>query len=143
MRILFTRSDKPASRIIRRVLKEPVSHCALELDGQVIHSNFLGVHPVALAQFTEQCEVWGEIALPDDYRKMFEVMCAGWGKKYDFGAFAYLAARSLCPALPKKNLWQCSGMFLCSEWVDAYLGEPDAMATPYQIYRRLGGERTA
>lgn len=60
---------------------------------------------------------------------------------YDFGALFYLALRVLFPWLPKKNLWQTSGMFLCTEWVTEVLeGEEDSMITPYKLFLRLKEE---
>lgn len=139
MKILFTQSPLIASRLIRKITGEPVSHCAIEIDGTVIHSNFLGVHPQSAEGFRDHCTVWGEVPFPDDFKKMFEQTCAGWGRRYDFGALLYLALRYLLPWLPKKNLWQTSGMYLCSEWVSSYFGEEDAMITPYRLYLKLGG----
>lgn len=138
MRLLFTRSEKIASRLIRLVTGEPVSHCAIEVGNYVIHSNFLGVISELKEDFLGSVTVWGSIELPDDYQKMFDVTCRGFGRKYDFGALLYLAVRVLCPWLPKKNLWQCSGMFLCTEWVTHVVdGQADSMITPFKLYERL------
>lgn len=139
MRIIFTRSNKIVSRVIRRVTKEPVSHCAIQVDDWVIHSNFLGVHPQPADSFLKTSEVVESVEFPTDYQKIFEQTCEGWGKRYDFGAMFYLFARVLIPWLPKKNLWQCSGMYICSEWVTHVLGEGDAMITPHKLYLRLKG----
>lgn len=141
MRILFTRSNKIVSRLIRRVTKEPVSHCALQIGETVVHANFIGVHPESFYSFTKGgVEIVATIELPDDYKKMFHLACAGWGKQYDFGAMFYLMARALIPWLPKKNLWQSSGMYLCSEWVSEAMGEGDAMITPHKLYLKLKDE---
>jgi hypothetical protein len=138
VKILFTRSNKIASRLIRLVTGEPVSHCAIEIGTLVIHSNFLGVVSEDKEDFLASVDVGGAVELPDDYQKMFEVACRGFNKKYDFGAMLYLAARALCPWLPKKNLWQCSGMYLCTEWVTHVIdGEEDSMITPFRLYERL------
>ena len=139
MKILFTRSNKLVSRLIRRVTGEPVSHCALSIGDYVVHSNFLGMHPQTLASFEDGIEVWGSVELPDNYERVFDKLCQNYRAWYDFGAMAYLLAKAIFPWLPKKNLWQCSGMFLCSEWVSDYMGEDDAMITPYKLYLKLGG----
>jgi hypothetical protein len=139
MRVLFTRSGNIVSRMIRWVTKEPVSHCALQVGGYVVHSNFLGVHAQTVDSFEGACTVYASITYPDNYPRIFDQLCAHGGAWYDFGAMLYIAARAICPWLPKKNLWRCSGMFLCTEWVTDFLGETDSMITPWQLFLKLGG----
>lgn len=139
MRILFTRSEKIVSKLIRRVTGEPVSHCAIQVGDWVIHSNFLGVHPERIDKFLKGgVTIWAAVELPNDYPKILLNTFEGWGKRYDFGAMFYLLARAIFPWLPKKNLWQCSDMFLCSEWVAHVVeDDDDAMITPYRLAMRL------
>jgi len=60
------------------------------------------------------------------------------GSMYDYGAFLYIGLKCLLPFLPKINLWQTTGMFLCTEWVQEVLGrEIDSMITPYKLYELL------
>ena len=62
---------------------------------------------------------------------------------YDFGAlfflgFSFAARKYLKLPLPKSNLWQATGMFLCTEWGSEFIeGEQDSMITPYKLYQKL------
>jgi hypothetical protein len=128
------------SRLIRWVTGEPVSHCAIECDGWVIHANLLGVHAEALYDFEASCEILHSVEMPANYERLLGLFCRHNQSGYDLGAMLYLGLRLLFPALPKKNLWQCSGMFLCTEWVTEFLsGEPDSLITPYKLYKKMKG----
>ena len=103
----------------------------------------LGARVAARSESTrDQLEALGAIELAEAARATFQARLvylgpdAGFphGHPYDFGALFYLAARRVCPWLPKKNLWQCSGMFLCTEWVTRYLdGAEDSMKTTVDL----------
>lgn len=136
MEILFTRSNSPLSRIIRHLTKEPVSHCAISINGWIIHSNLYGIHADPIEKFTS--EVIYRVPVEYNAEALISALAAYQGKHYDFGALLYLGLRSVCPVLPKKNLWQTTGMFLCTEWVTTVLDEKeDSMITPYQLYLKL------
>jgi hypothetical protein len=74
-----------------------------------------------------------------------EEKCKKYDKSwYDMGAgffigLSFLARRYLKIPLPKVNLWQSSGMFICTEWATESIGEVDSMITPYGLYLKLGG----
>jgi hypothetical protein len=129
-----------------RVTKEPVSHCALEIGGYVIHSDFLGVRAEESSVFRGRVEVVHEVSVPDNYPLVLSKFSGARVRKagYDLGAFVYLGLRLLLPKLvPKKNLWQSSGMYLCTEWVTHVLdGKADSLITPYKLYLRLMSCRT-
>lgn len=130
------------SRVIRRLTGEPVSHCAIELGGWVIHSNLLGLHMEMASTFRRSSQVLFEISSPLGWSDVLSMLQKNEGRPYDFGAFFYLGLRCLLPRLPKKNLWQSSGMFLCTEWVTAVLsGNPDSMITPYKLYMALNSKQ--
>lgn len=140
MRILFTRSGTPLSRAIRAVTKEPVSHCAIQLGELVVHSNLYGVHLETLHYFQTHSEIVYEVDIPDNIEGLHNSLDRDEGKWYDIGALLYLGLRYVIPCLPKKNLWQCSGMYLCTEFVTEVInGEADSLVTPYQLYVKLTG----
>ena len=87
-------------------------------------------------------EFHGEIVysldVPDHPERILDGIARKRHALYDFGAMFYLGLRCLLPWLPKKNLWQCTGMDMCTEWATDILdGEPDSMITPYQLYQKL------
>lgn len=138
MRILFTKNNSIVSRLIRRVTGEPVSHCVVDCGGWIIHSNFLGVHVELIQSFEKSSEIVFECGIPYDTQRVMSALAAHEGAMYDFGGMAYLGLKCLFPFLPKKNLWQHTGMYLCTEWVTEILdGRPDSMITPYQLYLKL------
>jgi hypothetical protein len=143
MRILFTRSNSLLSRLIRKVTGEPVSHCALECSGWVIHSNLRGLHVELPQTFLRKSEIVYSVEIPYDMGLVMHALSKYEGKGYDIGALLYLGLRSLLPFLPKKNLWQSTGLFLCTEWVTQVLsGREDHMITPYGLYKRLSNSNS-
>ena len=144
MRILFTKSGSPLSRAIMAVTKEPVSHCALECAGWIIHANLYGVHVELPQTFQSHSQIVYTVDIPLDIDRVMNVLAKNELKYYDLGAILYLALRYWLPCLPKKNLWQSSNMFLCTEWVTEVIdGKADSMITPYQLYLKLKEKETA
>lgn len=138
MRILFTENDSILSKLIRLVTEEPVSHCALECGGWVIHSNLLGVHVELSQTFCKNSTVLYSLDIDLDINKIMSALSRYEGSRYDLGAMLYLGLRCIFPFLPKKNLWQSSGMFLCTEWITEVLdGNEDSLITPYKLYVKL------
>lgn len=138
MQILFTTSNTLLSRAIRRQSGEPVSHCAIEFGGWVIHSNLRGVNVEPLAVFASHSQIVYSVEIPFDLDRFMGTLSQCWGTGYDFGALLYLGARTVLPFLPKRNLWQCNGMFLCVEFITEILyGREESTMTPYQLYERL------
>lgn len=134
MHIFFTRSKTPGSWLIRRVTGEDVSHCAACVGKTVIHSTFEGLKIVSLEEFRALNEIVYSVHLPFTPIRVDLPQSS----KYDFGAFFYLGLRLLFPFLPKKNLWQMTGMYLCTEFV-SYLvsGKERSELTPKQLYHLL------
>lgn len=121
------------SRIIRRVTKEPVSHCAIHDSTYIVHSNLLGVNVSKPEDF--HSEIVFSVEIEYDSEKLAASVEKHRGQLYDFGALLYLGLRCIFKSLPKKNLWQCSGMFLCTEWVTQVLENREVSdITPYQLY---------
>jgi hypothetical protein len=125
------------SRTIRAVTAEPVSHVVIATGEHYIHSNMLGVRADPISGKSIGTPLY-TIDIADDYEKLLSLFVKRSRSSYDFGAILYLALRRVFRFLPKKNLWQCSGMYLCTEWVTEFVdGEADSMITPYKLYLRL------
>lgn len=147
MKILFTTRDEWFSNTIKDLTAEPVSHCALEFPehGFVIHSNIKGVHLEWSKNFRRKNIVVYEIDWPeeDSLLKIDRLLSQYEFSRYDCAAICFLGIkmairRHLRISLPKSNLWQSTGMFLCTEWVTKYVnGEEDSMITPYKLYLKL------
>lgn len=136
MEIIFTKNNTVLSRLIRYLTKEPVSHCAIRDTDYIIHSNLLGINISRLEDF--HSEVLYSVEIPYDPEKLATSVEKYEGRMYDFGALLYLGLRCIFKGLPKQNLWQCSGMFLCTEWVTQVLdGKEVSDITPYQLYLEL------
>jgi hypothetical protein len=120
------------------VTGEPVSHVAIECAGWIIHSNLLGVHVELPQTFYRHSTVLYAVDQPFDMEHLMQTLSKYDQHSYDFGGLLYLGLQALIPWLPKKNLWQQTGMFLCTEWVTSVIyGYEDHMITPYQLYLRL------
>lgn len=143
MRILFTHGNNPVSWLICKVTGEPVSHCAIEEANCVIQSNFLGLGALSLEEFEKKSSILYSVEIPEDCTKLLRLFVTDQKAKYDFGAMLYLGLRCLFPWLPKANLWQTTGMYMCTEWVTEYINDSeDSMITPYKLYLRLSkGEK--
>ena len=140
MEILFTTTDLPVSRLIRHVTKEPVSHCAVRIGEFVIHSSFSGVEILPYSVFASKYKIIYRIYSITYPLKVYKTLKKYYGHPYDFGALLYLGLRALLPKswTKKRNLWQTSGMFLCTEFVTTFIDDKeDSMITPYQLYLRL------
>ena len=139
MEILFTTTEYPTSKLIRKLTGEDVSHCAIKVGEFVIHSNFFGVIIEPYFKFVKTNKILYSVQMPTDQRTLRLALIRNYGKMYDYGAFFYIGFRLLFPKLlPKKNLWQNTGMFICTEFItDTLDQEEDSMITPYQLYLRL------
>lgn len=142
-KILFTSTDKGIGPLIRWATGEDCSHCAIQWDELVIHSNWKGVNITFLSEFLEENTIVHSIEVPEDRDKITNAIVNNIGKLYDTGALLFCGIVLFCrKALnldwPKKNLWQSTGMYLCTEFVTEYLeGEQDSMITPHKLYIRL------
>lgn len=143
MQILFTAGRSWLSRTIQHVLDEPVSHVAIQCGAAVVHSNLLGVHVTSVDKFSKTAAVILIHNTPDQPQKILDVLSRTDRSMYDFGALlflglAFLARRYLHLPLPKMNLWQATGMYLCTELATEVLdGDTDSLITPYQLFKRI------
>lgn len=137
MKVIFTTTDLLSSKIIRWVTGEDISHCALESGNYVLHSSFSGTIIEYKTDFYERNQVLYEINMPEIATINFKER-----RGYDFGAILYLglklALAKVGIKLPKKNLWQTTGMYLCTEFITEVLDEKEnSMITPYKLYLKL------
>jgi hypothetical protein len=141
VQILFTRSNLIGSRLIRYVLKEPVSHVAIRFPkGNILDSTAQGKRVSSYKDFTRRNEIVFSLTLELTSKQLVSICWSKWN--YDWGAFLYLGVRALLPFLPKKNLWQTTGMYLCSELVaNIVKGTELSHLTPYQLYLLLQKEK--
>lgn len=143
MQILFTTSDKPLARLICWATGEDVSHCAIQWDNLVIHSNWKGVNIIFLEEFLVENTIIHSVPIEEDYTKITNCIVNSIGSLYDMGALLFdaivlFSRKALNLDWPKINLWQSSGMYLCTEFVTEYLyGKQDSLVTPGQLYERI------
>lgn len=143
LQIWFSTSDEWTSRVIRAVTGEPVSHVALVNPslGHVLHAlPDKGTTVTSVPQFRSANRTIASVAFSSLDEDIFVRAVEKYlGKKYDWGAIAYLAVKRVMPWLPKKNLWQCSGMAICTEIIQYVVPEvaDDAALTPWQLYQAL------
>lgn len=149
MEILFTRRPSmPVSKLIMEVTGESVSHAAIRNGNFIYQSSFTGVEQVKATDFLADytvvyslkpfSESLNEAALVE---RLVERMVELRGTLYDFPGLLYLALRYSLSSLfdiPKKNLWQISGMYICTEFVEDIIDiKSDPMITPYKLYLKL------
>lgn len=144
--VLFTTSDHPLAELIREATGEDCSHCAIRWDNLVVHSNWKGVNIVFYPEFLAEYRIVHEVKLEDNEMnrtKLTNAIVDKGHSMYDVFALAYLAIsfflRTKCGInLPKSNLWNHTGMYLCTEFVTETLdGKADSMITPYKLYLRM------
>ena len=135
MRILFTKSGKIGSRLIRLVTGEPISHCAVYSDdGYILHSTFTGPVLETFEEFTGKNTIVYSVKVADIPLDVRNYRGAG----YDYTAFFWLALRYLMPDYVKKqDIRQLSGAYLCTELVTDILIDEEKLLTPYQLYNSL------
>lgn len=138
MQILFTRNNSILSRLIRFLTGEGVSHCAVRSGPLVIHSNLYGPHIESYEHFNKKSTVVYSVDVEFSEERLYQLLGRYESSTYDFAGLIYLGIRCMFPFLPKANLWQHTGMYLCTEWVQEILGtEIDSSITPYKLYRSL------
>lgn len=145
MEILFTTRNELPAKIIRSVTGESMSHCAIEAFGFVVHSSFRGVAIEPLSKFKEKNIIVDKVNVGKGNAKLLKALSESFGKSYDVPALFYLGLKLLLSkigiSLPKKNLWQTTGMYICTEFVSHVLdGEEDSLLTPGQLLDKLRGE---
>jgi hypothetical protein len=153
MKILFTKGQTTFSKTICAVTQEDISHVALQitLAGKefVVHSNLLGLHLETYESFCKHSEILYILEKQDnqqeDTAKVLELLIKHEWSMYDLGAIGFLGfslilRRYFKIPLPKSNLWQSTGMFMCVEWVSWFVDlKEESMCTPKRLYYILLG----
>lgn len=143
MQILFTNNNTVLSKAIRYLTHEESSHCAIRINDFVLHSTVFGPEIRTYEYFTKRNHVVASVPVHIDERKAIKLITTLDGNRYDYAALLYLglryALRRYCSlSIPKANLWNVSGMYLCTELVTKLLyGKPDALITPQQLLNKL------
>lgn len=147
MQIIFTTSEKPMARLIRWATGECCSHVAIQHGDQVYHSNFFGVNRVSIEEFLKENTVMHMVEIENSYpntQKLYEMYHNEDDKYYDIGALLFVGMMILIrkttglQIIPKQNLWQSTGMYMCTEFVTKYVdGKADSLITPHKLYERI------
>jgi hypothetical protein len=140
----------PVSKLIMDVTGESTSHTVIRNGDFIYQSSFMGVEQVKATDFLSEYNVVyslkpvsGRLDEADLVERLVNRFTALKGTLYDFPGFLYLSLRySLASAfklnIPKKNLWQISGMYICTEFVEDIIDiQSDSMITPYKLYLKL------
>lgn len=149
MYLLFTKSNKWFSDLICSVTKEPVSHVAIyDPEEQVVyHSSFMGIEKLGFNKFVDMQERILFVPIEVDawqVQKMYHEHKSAW---YDFGAILFLGLSLMLRSylripLPNSNLWQATGMFLCTEWYTKVKYNKElSMMTPWQLFKLINCEQ--
>jgi hypothetical protein len=114
----------------------------------VMHSNWKGVHVETIREFSKSNRIVHKVVISNENAQLDVQMMQSGGSPYDIGALLFDGIVLLCRRVlhmrkwPKINLWNSSGMFLCTELVTDFLyGTPDPLITPYKLYLKLKGEK--
>lgn len=156
MKLIFTKSSQPLSKLIRAGLNEPVSHFGIVFDnGIVFHSNLLGTHVEWYKTFTKHCDIVYQIEYAmtlEQEEAIYQTILNTYDELgYDFGALFYFAYRVAAykffsVPMPSKNEWSKSDKFLCTELagtlpnsiVPASIKTEDlSIVSPYSLYLKI------
>jgi hypothetical protein len=149
VRILFTTTDKFASRAIHHLTGEDCSHVAIQVGSVVIESSFTGVRLRSFSDFAAHNTIVHTVVALVSWKVVLRKYATYQHRGYDVFGLAHLGLRYLTKKyipgnvveLPKVNLWAVSGMFTCTEFVTQLLdGHEDSMITPHQLYLRITGQ---
>ena len=143
--ILFVDGGTPFSKAVMSATQEEFSHVAIQYGDFVIHSNFRGLHVQSTRSFLKKAKIIKQVTIRGDHNRsrLLDLLDKHEFSGYDFGGMLFLglylfASKYLKLPLPKSNLWQATGMFMCHEWVYTFLNmENKPMATPGQLYKEL------
>ena len=132
MKLIWTKSNRPLSVLIRWILNTDCSHFAIVFNspagGLMFQSNLLGTHPKFYKTAQKSMAVVHEINLDisvDQENKIWDIIVDKYdGKSYDFGAFLYFGWRALLrkifkKPLPTNNPWAKEENYLCDEIYEA------------------------
>lgn len=146
--VLFTRSNRPGSKLIRWALNEPVSHVAIRTSNAIIHSNFWGTHSDWENRWLDKNIVVYTIRVRLPFEETMNRLQDLMSKytKYDWGAFLYFGYRAILSKITGQplaghNAWNTRDAYLCTEFATKLLLGDDSpgLISPYQLYLKLRG----
>lgn len=156
MKLIWTKSGLPLSKLIRWGLNEPVSHFGIVFDnGIVFHSNLLGTHIEWYGTFVKHCTIVYQLDFPmslvEEEAVYQKILNTYDDRGYDFGGFAFfiwrgLLYRTFSTPFPAKNEWQSASKFLCTELatvlpdniVPVSIKTQDlSIVSPYHLYMEM------
>lgn len=155
MKLIWTKSGAPLSRLIRWAFNEDCSHFAVVMDDKIVfHSNLIGVHLQWFESFKKKSQVVYSLDLIISEQKENEVyyeMIKHDARPYDWGAFFYLAWRGLLyrlflmPIPSGRNPFGTDKWDICLEVASALkpvlnISDNLDMVTPYRLYTILKPE---
>lgn len=126
IRLLWTKSNKPLSKLIRWCFNEPCSHFAISFDDRfVFHTDLLGSTPTFFHWFMDSHVLVHALEFhpgTETEDLVWDLIVARFDRKksYDFGAFLYFALCAIShkmfkTKMPTKNIWGSSTSYLCEE----------------------------
>lgn len=153
MKLLWTKSSLPLSKLIRWGLKEPTSHFVIVFDDKLaFHSNLSGTHIEWYNTFQKHCEIVYEINYPlplDKEEEVYQNILNSYNEKsYDYPGFLYFIWRGILfrffnKPFPTKNPWGKEDSYLCTElattlpeWLIPELKQIEdfSLMSPYKLY---------
>jgi len=146
MEILFVKSNKLGSRLIRYVTGEACSHVAIRLNEHlVLHAKFSGVDADLWESFKQDYEIVYRLEPVEqvDTEKIIEKLALNYeGSHYDYAGFLYLGfyliAKRLGFSIGTKNAWAKGPNYMCTELVGELVeGEKNSLLTPEQLKDKL------
>lgn len=160
MKLVWTKSTKPLSLLIRAITGQDCSHFAFVFNnrakGVMFESNLLGTH----IKFYESSKPHFEIVHELNLDVPVPIEDAIWdvvvekydGKRYDIGGALYLGVRILMRRflkipLPKQNIWADPNAYFCDEvfealhFIDSLPKIPvsNGLETPHDVWEKLKG----
>lgn len=143
MIIIFTTSKYPTSWIIRKLTGDECSHCAVYIPetNEVIHVNFLGLQVEPLDKFKKTNSIKHIVNIDGPIKSKQDLVNKYKDVKYDFLGLLYSGLRIIFRFMPKVNLWQTTGMLLCTEFITEIVSEEeDSLITPHGLYIKLNNQ---
>jgi len=139
--VIFRRSKKIGSRLIRWGTQENWSHCGVVINGVAYHSDVLGCRLSSLEEFCAEAEVFLMPKTITEDQKNRAVVALG--DKYDWGAIIWFSLSVLLkriwiilPKLAINPKW-----FVCSEYATYILWGQNETDTPGGVMNRLFDEQ--
>lgn len=145
MRVIFTRSNKIGSRIIRLVTGEPVSHVAIGFTStmdMVAGMTFSGLTIESSEKFLAAHEIYAAYTVDAPTLIVWDRIKSQIPRGYDFPGMIWLGLAILCRRAfgfkIKRNPWNKKDLSFCTEFADMVLGTEDgAIVTPGELLAKL------